>query len=60
MSSLILRTLFSGKELAREINRTPEYVSQRICGHKTWSDGDLYLINKAVEAKKKLLEEESA
>jgi len=56
MQSIVLRTLFKGKELAREINRTPVYVSQRLCGHGDWTSNDLYLIEKAVTEKKKILE----
>jgi|GEM_PF-5231611 len=58
-NTLILRTLFKGKELAKEINKSPKYVSQVLNGHKQWSPGDLYLIEKAVAEKKKLLEEET-
>ena len=53
---IVLRTLFKGIELAREINKSPKYVSQCLNGHKTWTDGDIYLIEKAVKEKKKLLE----
>lgn len=52
-----LRVLFKGIELAKEINKSPEYVSLRLCGHKHFTDGDMYLIDRAVAEKKKLLEE---
>ena len=59
MSTLLLRTLFRGKELAKVINKSPKYVSQRLCGHGSWTEGDLYLIEKAVAEKKQFLEGES-
>jgi|GEM_PF-3659133 len=60
MNPVILRTLFSGKELSREINRSNVYVSQRLCGHGSWTDNDLYLIDKAVTEKKKILSDGGA
>lgn len=52
--------MFKGKELAREINKSPAYVSQCLCGHKTWSPGDLYLIEKAVAEKKTIFSDSGA
>jgi len=55
MKPVVIRTLFKGKELAWKINKSPVYVSQRLCGHKEWTENDLYLIEKAVAEKKKTI-----